>query len=229
MASIITGQIATQKFELIRDRIGEILLTELTAQGAMYSPQEVFANKVYIERFVPIDHTNFPALNIVLANGDYSNKDQLQADGLYKFWIVCYTGEKSTATQDGDTRATLRMHRILGLCRAILNYGGYRTLGFAPTEVNVKTTYVGSIVIPKVDENGDAVNAIMGYLEFFVKAPEVVNVVDPVQLLSSAITVKLYDTDEGYYWGYNPDFGSPYVSPSGANYVSPSGNNYVNA
>lgn len=200
--ALIDGIIPEQKYELIRDRIAQILAAELGNQGDLHSPQEQFVKEVYLERFTSFDISDFPYINVSLANMEYDNKDQRQADGLNKFYIVAYTAQKTEGSTSGDTRATIKLHRLLGLCRSILSNPIHRTLGFTAAEVNIKTTYVSSITIPKVDENGDMVNAIMGFIEFFVKAPEDVVLKEGVVVGESYTTVKLYNTEKGYYYKY---------------------------
>jgi len=68
--------------------------------------------------------------------------------------------------------------------------------------VSFRFTKVGSIIVPKVNDNGDMINSIMGYLEFFVKATENVILKEAVLIGQSDTTVKLYNTNEGYYYKY---------------------------
>ena len=50
MASIITELIPDQPFEIIQNRIGEILLEEITAQHSLQNLDSLF--KVFIERIL---------------------------------------------------------------------------------------------------------------------------------------------------------------------------------
>lgn len=200
MASKINGLIQPQNYELIRDKLAVILMEELINQGSISSPQETFAKGVWVERVIPFDQpTNFPCINIILDNGEYSNKDQKMVDGWYKFYICAYTSSKSTANDKGDTLAKIKLHKLLGLCRAILENPVYNTLDYP--EIGIKTTKVGSIIINQPENQNDATNAVVGYLEFFVRVAETVILKDPIPLALSSTTVRLYDTNEGYMWG----------------------------
>lgn len=203
--ALIDGIIPKQNYELIGDVLGAILDVELRNQGSLYSPNEVFITSVYRERFVPPDETEYPMLNVVLADGLYDNKDQTQADGSYKYIVMAYASAKTTASYRGDLLASIKLQRLLGLCRAILENPVYNTLGFPkPTNqvpsVNIKNTRVGAIRIQNPQDN-DATHSIEGFLEFYVKVPETVNLKDVIPLASSTTEVKLYLTDKGYRYG----------------------------
>lgn len=201
MAAKIDGLIPNQNYELIRDRIAAILMEELTNQGAISSPAETFVKGVWVERFMTFDQAvEFPCLNVVLGDGTYDNKDQTSVDGYYKYYIVGYTSAPTTRNGKGDTLAKIKLHRLLGMCRAILENPVYKTLDF-PTPF-LRNLKVGSITIDQPsDKSLDATNTVAGYLEFFVKVPEDVLLKTPVDLALSSTTVKLYNTDKGYMWG----------------------------
>lgn len=199
MAAKINSIIPTQNYELIRDAIGSILYTEITNQETLTG--QLYVRNYYSERFIPPDETEFPVLNIQFAGGDYDNKDMTRVDGAYIYYITCYT---SGAGQDGDKTATLKLHKILGLVRAILMNPQYKTLGFTPSNY-IKSTVLSAIRIPKNEETTDATNTIMGYVEFRVKAMEDVALIDPPLLMSSITEVRLYLTDKGYRYGSDAD------------------------
>lgn len=203
--ALINGLIPQQNFELIGAQIAYILATELVNQGLLSSPQTVYTTCVGYERFIPVDETEYPFVNVVYARSDYDNKDQTEVDGYNKYYIVGYTSAKTNAIDSGDKRATLKLKRLLGLCRAILENPIYRTLGISVPNNTIGFTFtkVGSIIIPKVDDNGDLLNSNMGYLEFYVKATENIIVIDPIPVGGNDTTVKLYDTEEGFYYAYN--------------------------
>jgi len=199
---LIDGIIGNQNYELIRNRIGEILYTNIRNQEILTNTSII--NAVDLERFVTYDETDMPVINVVLSSGTYDNKQQQQVDGEYKFFIAAYASEKTLGADRGDKRAAFKLHKILGLCRAILENPIYKRLDFpTPTSTtgNIKSTRVGGIYIPKVEDIDDAKNAVMGYLEFYVKVPEGVILLEPIPIALSTTEVKLYLTDKGYRWG----------------------------
>lgn len=199
--ALINGIIPAQNFETVRDRIGAVLATELGNQFALSG--DASANPVvYVERCIAFDKEELPALNVALSRGDYDNKDVTQADGSYLFNIDVYAKSKSNGLAGGDTLARTHLHRMLGMCRAILSNPVYRTLGFtAPSLCRVTVNSV------ETDAEGhmiDAVSGVMGRLELLVKVPENVALIDTVACLENITTVKLDVTQKGYMYVMNP-------------------------
>jgi len=206
----ISGIIQQQSYELAGDAIGSILADEIAGQYQQSGNAEYNAT-VWKERFIPFDaKTEMPAVNIRLANGTYSNKDQTLADGEYKYTIAAYVYSPNASDGNGDKDATLKLQRILGICRSILETPIYNNLNLS--RPFVKNTRVGSITLGVTDETAGAENIICGYLEFFVTVPEYVILKDPLPLLNSTTQVKLYETDKGYLWGSNSADGSLFIA-----------------
>ena len=78
MASIIDGIIPAQQYETIRDKIGLILYEELVNQFTLTTDEDLNV-KVFVERFVAFDKTDFPCLNVVFSGGNYDNKNKQDA------------------------------------------------------------------------------------------------------------------------------------------------------
>jgi len=93
--------IPTQKFELIRNRIANILIDEITNQITLqYS--DLFAMGVFIERFPNYDLTDLPVINVSLARGTFDNEDIRQQDGTYTFYVDAFMKFASVQNQDGS-------------------------------------------------------------------------------------------------------------------------------
>jgi len=199
--ALINAIIPTQHYETIRDAIGAILYTEIRNQEELTG--NTYVSNYYSERFVPPDETEFPLVNIQYAGGDYDNKDQTLVDGMYTYYITCYTSAKQNEGELGDEVSTKKLHRLLGLVRAILMNPVYKTLGLPAGYI--KSTLISGMRIPKNDESPDATYAIAGFVEFRVKATEDVSLIDPPLLLSALTQVKLYLTDKGYRYGSDAD------------------------
>ena len=108
--ALINGIIQQQNYELIRDRLGEILAVELANQTVLTGTE--FVKAVDIERLIPYDETDYPVINVVFNNGDYSNKQQTQSDGYYKYFIVGYVKAKTNNSERGDKLATNKLHKF---------------------------------------------------------------------------------------------------------------------
>lgn len=204
MAAIITDIIASQAFEVVRDRIGTIIKEEVENQYALSNEPALNAT-IWNERFVPFDKEEIPAVNVMFDRMDFSQQDQRQTNGTCIYYIDCYTNSKSSDTDRGDVKAKVKLHRLLGVCRAILEDPKYKRLGFnsIPLIMNRK---VSSIGIAPPDHN-DGLSSVMGRLVFEVKLPETTAFIEPTALADFETTIKLVLTDKGYrYVGPNDIF-----------------------
>jgi hypothetical protein len=198
--SKITGPIPPQSFELVRDRIGEILADEINNQFAIVTNNPDLKATVWVERFFPFDETELPAVVVMLAKGSYDGQTQIQADGTYTFNIDGHFRSKSKADGKGDKKAMLNLQRLLGVMRGILDHPEYTTLGFQNPFVMKR--HIKDISI--ADPNGNDVSAVvMGRLTFEVKVPEKYNLKVPGLISGYDTTVKLEETEKGYYYSSN--------------------------
>jgi len=198
--SVIDSVIPPQAFEVIRDRIGRIIAEELDNQFQIsYNPD--FRVKNWIERFLQFDKTELPSVNVIFGEGTYDGQTTIQSDGTYKFHIDCYVNAKTNQGGPGDVRAMGKLHRLLGLCRAIIDDSRNKTLQFSVRPGFIMYRHVESIQIenPRQKEH-DADSSVMGRLTVVVKAPEITSYSQPRNLASFITTVKLADTDRGYLW-----------------------------
>src|SRR6478609_6993711 len=120
MSAIIPGLIDPQAYEVVRDRVGRILAEELENQYALSGNDREFKVSSWIERMVPFDKTELSAVNVCLAEGSFDGDTVIQSDGTYRYYVDVYVNAKSKNDEDGDVRAMYKLHRILGLCRAII-------------------------------------------------------------------------------------------------------------
>jgi hypothetical protein len=134
---VITYAIPPQNCELVRDQIGGILLCEFLNQNATFGlPAACTPTTVDIERFVMIDESTFPIINVSLYKGKFSEKDYSgYVKGEYTYFIDVYTGAASTSAEGGDQIATLNLQRMIGVIRAILEDTGTKHLGLIIREL----------------------------------------------------------------------------------------------
>lgn len=198
--SVIAEPISTQAFELIRDRIGVILADELPVQADLKYDTDLDAT-VYAERFIPFDKTELPAVNVSLARGLISGQTTIRSDGTHTYYIDVHTSAKSDDGSNGDQKAMLRLHKMLGVCRAILEDARYLTLGFQ--KPFIMNRHVEEIGIAEPDRS-DATSAVMGRIILSVKATETINLVIPNLIAGYETNVKLSLTDKGYIFSESP-------------------------
>ncbi len=195
--SQITTPIPTQAFELVRNRIGEILIDELVNQATITYKPELNAT-VSIDKFVPFDKTEMPAVNVMLDRGDYDNQTTVDKDGTYRYFIDCYHKAPTTVTKDGDVEAMRKLQTLMGTCAAILESSKYITLGFvAPFVIN---RHVENIRIAPPADAKDSNSIVMGRINFVVRVPEEFDKLTPELIAGFDTQVKLGDTDKGYIY-----------------------------
>jgi len=191
--------ISQQAFESIRDRIGEILTDEFD-NSFIWSYDVLFDQvKVWRERFIKLDKTECPAVNVGLISGDYGNKNQGSVDGEYLFAIDVYTNSADEGGISGDTLAAIKNHRIAGAIRAILEDNVYRTLLFTPPFI--ARTGIKSLKVADISEKVDGLHTCMSRLIFMVLAPETTLPIPASTLAGYVTQVKLHETEKGFYWG----------------------------
>lgn len=192
----ITTIIPPQNYELIRDRIAIVLADEIDNQVVLnYDPY--IDVTVYCERTKTFDKTEMPCVNVSLANGSYSNKNQGSIDGTYIFNVDVYTNSKSTISQDGDVRSAFNLQRILGICRYVLEDPLYKTLGFSPGFIMTTKVNDFNFAVP---ENMDTLNHTMARLTFSVTANEKNTLKTPNIIDGYKTTLKIIESEKGYLY-----------------------------
>lgn len=191
MAAKITNQIPVQNFELIRDKIAEILALELPIQTAASS-----IKKVWIERFIPFNLEELPAINVTYDNTPYDRHDPKSRHGENQYYIDITTNAKHTATEKGDVLASKNAQRIAGIVSYILSSGEYRTLDFAPGII--QSRWVSDLRMGRLSE-GDSLHTIIARITFKVRSSETVG--DLTGIAGEVFTskIQLDETDKGYF------------------------------
>lgn len=196
--ALITSEILPQQFEVIRDRIADILIAEIQAQLDLNSTLSELVDghvEIGIERSIPINYSETTIINVSYGSGEYGNQDTKQSEGSHIYFIdVFATGCETTGIR-GDVSSARKTQRILGICRAILESSHYMTLGF--TAPSISRRYVGRIDISEI-QNNDSVAASMGRMTFYVRVPEG-NIINETRIMNGYITqIKIAETDKGF-------------------------------
>lgn len=197
---MITERILQSQFEIIRDRIGEILANEFTSQ-ALFGDTDIAGLTVWNSRTIAFDKTEMPAINVNFMHADLFSRDAKDTTNIYKYAIDCQHSGKSKVTGDrGDSVALIRTQKIMGIAARIFQDPIYKTLGFNPP--SIQTRYVETMDIAEVVRN-DADSMMFGRLVFVVRVNEDVNLMTPELLKGYDTQVKLDLTDVGYFYKVN--------------------------
>jgi len=230
---MITETIPKQSFEIVRDRIAEILANELPSQSTKNLDPFLDAT-VGIERMIPIDKTESPFINVQCGKGDYTLPTQISRDGNYTYYIDCYLRGIATDNSPGDKDAQLKLQRLMGVVQNIMNHWEYKTLGWQPPVI--ARAYVNEINFPDSKEFLNAPNMIAGRLFYEVRIQETADPFQPLNIDSWTTVAKLGNTENGYIFsGENPTIPPPPIcadaivknSDNSFSQIIPSGDTYI--
>lgn len=192
---MIEALIPIQNFEAVRDRMGLVLQTELENQ--QYLGADIVVPTIYIERGVPFNDTELPAINIQYSGGTFGNKDITQVQGTYNYNIDIVTNNSTDGTDRGDFLAMQAVQRLAGLIRAILDNPLYITLGFArPSLGHVE---VGTMQIADRGDT-DAKNSAMARVVYTAQVAEGNKLITAPQFEAAFTALKIDTSDEGYMY-----------------------------
>ncbi len=204
---MIQGIIPTQKFELIRDRIVEILQDEYASQKALcdaHDPVIPFTvPTIYNERRGQVDFQEDEVIIVKLGRAIYSNEDGECAMGTYTFYIDVFGYDQSesdtTDAFEGWYLSAKKLHKNFGIIRAILRDKDYLQLGWSnDTTINIASTRIESF-IPEVRSDGEDTNSeTYGRMFFEVDAYEYVEDKTYTPIDSVTGVLEIEDTGDGY-------------------------------
>ncbi len=199
MASIITEQIPTQGFEIVTNRLGVILLEELTNQKLIQELKDDFS--VFIDRQEPFDNSEDVVINISLSNSSFTGLTQKDTQGVCTYFVDVYCTGNESLSLTGNDDVRQRLHLWIGLIRYILSSTKYQMLGLPAGLIGGK--YVNNISFPEMNGNQDASYIRMARLDFSVRVQESQDMWSGIQLLGNDTGIKLYLTDKGYQLKFN--------------------------
>ena len=199
---MIETVIGPNNFEKIRDQVAQILALEINNQFMLTGDYEIDLD-VWVERSVPFDNTEVPAINVSFFDGDAANEHVGSSDFTYRFFIDVYAKASDVYQNEalisrGDALAAFRVHKLMRLCWAIIMNQSYLRLGFSPPSISNRTVTSLGITEPKAA--GDSDNVTFGRLLLQVRVPETTVLPEPVLLGGSDTMVSLFCTDKGYVW-----------------------------
>lgn len=204
---MINYKITEKNYELIRNKIGEILTLELLNQVETFYNDGAEDAEVYIERFVPLDKSELSIVNVSINEGLFDNHAQGSMDGVYKIHVEIYTNSKQKGGVDADQLSAYKNQRLSGIVNAILSDPIYKTLGFSPgfiQRVRVMALSVGDM---RAHEDSLATYATRLLVE--VKSYENVTLPEGVPLTSNFTSVYLSDTGKGLQYVFLQDVPPP--------------------
>lgn len=192
---MLEALIPPQNFELVRDRLAFVLQAELENQ--QYLGADIIVPTIYIERGVPFNDTELPAINIQYSGGAYGNKDVTQVQGTYTYYIDVMAQNSTVGIERGDALAMIAVQRIAGLIRAILDNPLYITLGFSrPSLGHVECSSM------QIADRGDtdAKNSAMARVLYTAQVAEGNQLITAPEFAAAYSTIKIDVSDAGFMY-----------------------------
>lgn len=187
----------TRSYEIVRDRIGQILGDELPSQATLHNDPNLNAT-VFINRVIPINDEETPIVNVIMPSGSWDNFTREKQDGTYIYNIDIYVGSAASSTETGDVLALAKLQKLSGVVQGILMHGTYNTLKFAKPFIERRE--VRSISIGQPSESLTANNTMLARLEMSVRVAENSVAETPPDIAGYSTQVKLGLTDKGFIY-----------------------------
>jgi hypothetical protein len=199
MAKILTN-IGSRGFELVRNRIAEILTDEISNQGILFSDIDYSNTKVIICSGGPEDMQYLSIVNVSLMSGSFGERTSYDGfvKATYLYSIDVYCNASNNKTHASNYLSAVKCEKIIGLCFAILDNPIYRNLGYNAKSF-IERVKCNSINF-RAKNNNDVNNTSMGRLEFEVQIDETVDLLSATVLAEFNTSLKLQETNEGYMY-----------------------------
>ena len=141
--AILAETIPTQGFELVANRIGELLLEEITNQQSIQGFTEEV--EVFLERIEPFDKSQDVQITVAYRESIFEGYTQKDVQGLCTYFIDLFVCGQGVGDESPSINAKNKLFRYLGLIRYILSSGKIPTLGFPLGFIGGK--YISKITI----------------------------------------------------------------------------------
>lgn len=200
--SIINYEIQPDGFELIRDAIGAILKVELENQKAI-QPANITEDIIVLsESITAYSIAEECVINVWYDNSPFGTINEKDAQSRTIFNIDIYSRGKASDGETGDMNSAKRIHKFLRLCRHILSFTGYNTLGEQFIGL-IGGTYVESIEMLDPKDSEDSSFTRFGRITFAVRIQEGQNLFEGIKPFQSFTQIKLQETEQGYRYEFN--------------------------
>lgn len=143
MPAIITEKINPQGFEIVNNRIAEILLLEIMNQKDLQNFEEDL--EIFSEVLNPYDKCEDVLISVSLKQMDYGDFTTQSAQGSTLYYIDLFVNGYGIGDVPAKDVVKNKLYRYLGLIRYILSSGKYQTLNFPAGLIGGK--YVHKVII----------------------------------------------------------------------------------
>lgn len=199
--------IPASNFETIRDAIASLLKIEMDNQAVLRGsglpvvPNPDYTADFYTERFSPVDKGEGNVIIVSIAGGDLNNRTPVSQVFGCSFNIDCFVSAKENSSNTGYYNSAVKIHRLAGLARHILQSPYYDRLGLSNGIVQMRS--VSSILFAPVSDEQDSAFVRMGRIKLDVNVYESSNEQDVVTAAGYDTIIKIDETEKGFKLTYN--------------------------
>jgi len=213
MAVSLNYTVAASNFETVRDKIATILKEEMDNQAIRRGtpqtpplpniPNPDYTANFYTERFTPVGKEEGNVITVDIDSGQFDNQIPISQSFECTFNIDIFTSAKHLTTGQGYYNSAVKLHRLAGLVRHILQSPYYDRLGL--TNGIIERRSVSRIQFAKVNDEQDAAFTRMARVVFVVRMNENSNQITPVTAAGYDTIINIEETEKGYLLTYNND------------------------
>jgi hypothetical protein len=193
--------ISQSNFEAVRDRIASILKEEMDNQSLLHSNDLDYTADFYTERYVPVDKSEGNVIVVDIAGGTLSNQTPVTQSFECTYNIDIYTEGKETSSNTGYYNSSVKLHRLAGLVRHILQSPYYDRLNFSNGVIERRS--VSKIDFANVNNEQDGSFSRMGRVTLTVNINEESNGITPIDAGGYDTVIKIEETEKGFKLTYN--------------------------
>jgi hypothetical protein len=213
MAVKLNYTIAASNFESVRDKIATILKEEMdnqalrrgTPQAAPLPniPNPDYTASFYTERYTPIGKEEGNVITVDIDNTQLDNQTPVSQSLECSFNIDIYTAAKQTTSNYGYYNSAVKLHRLAGLVRHILQSPYYDRLGLVNGIIERRS--VSRIQFAKVNDEQDSAFMRMARIVFVVRINENSNQITPITADGYDTIINIEETEKGFLLTINND------------------------
>jgi len=196
---IINNPVQQDYFEIFRERIAEILLIELQQQSTLTGNQDFNFTKIWRERTTTFNLAEVKAINLSVGSIDYDAKYRGDRQNEVVYNIDVYISKIYEGSESADQLSMEAAWHVARTIEFILDHPEYAALKAAP---HVKHTEVRRIVAGEAETDGAGKLSILR-IEFAVNTFSSQDVIETLQSTGSDTTVKLGESDFGFFYQIN--------------------------
>jgi len=210
MAVKITYQIPASNFEAVRDRIALILKTEMDNQALLRGtpqtpplpniPNPNYTASFFTERFTVVGKEEGNIITVDIVDGNPSNNTPISQPIEFTYNIDIYVNAVQNANY-GYYNSAVKLHRLAGLVRHILQSPYYDRLDFANGIIERRT--VSKIQFARVSDEQDGAFSRMARVTLTVKMNETQSGIAIVDSGGYDTIINIEETELGYLLIYN--------------------------